>query len=139
LLAGVQPKSSRLTSVCPHLIVPDVVAAAEYFRDKLGFQIRGYWMDPPVFAIVSRDQVAVHIGKADEGVQASPNQRRSMDGLDAYIWVTELDALYAELQQRGANIVEGPVHRVYNCYEIVVEDPFGFRISFAEDTSSRSG
>jgi len=31
----------RLTTISPVFIVPDVVAAAEYYRDVLGFRILG--------------------------------------------------------------------------------------------------
>jgi catechol 2,3-dioxygenase-like lactoylglutathione lyase family enzyme len=35
--------------------VPDVVATAEFYRDKLGFELLGYFLDPPVYAMVRRD------------------------------------------------------------------------------------
>jgi len=56
--------------------------------------------------------------------------------LDAYIWVDDVDALYVELQGRGAIILEPPTLRVYKCYELVVEDNCGFRLYFSMDTSS---
>lgn len=124
----------RLTMVSPQFIVPDVTSAAEYYRDVLGFRILGYFQDPPVFAMVARDAVEIHFGKADDGAAASPNvlRRRGL-GLDAYIWVNDLDALHAELKGRGAKIIEAPAVRVYKCYEMVVEDNFGFHLCFSMD------
>ena len=123
------PESSRkpavrLGMVSPQFIVPDVIAAAEYYRDVLGFRILSYFRDPPVFAIVARDAVEIHFGKADPGAPPSPNvlRRRGL-GLDAYIWVNDLDRLHAELKGRDAKIIEAPVVRVYKCYEMVVEAP----------------
>jgi catechol 2,3-dioxygenase-like lactoylglutathione lyase family enzyme len=120
--------------VSPQFIVPDVTSAAQYYRDVLGFRILGYFQDPPVFAMVARDAVEIHFGKADDGATASPNvlRRRGL-GLDAYIWVNDLDALHAELKGRGAKIIEAPAVRVYNCYEMVVEDNFGFHLCFSMD------
>lgn len=120
--------------VSPQFIVPDVTSAAEYYRDVLGFRILGYFQDPPVFAMVARDAVEIHFGKADDGATPSPNvlRRRGL-GLDAYIWVNDLDALHAELQGRGAKIIEAPAVRVYKCYEMVVEDNFGFHLCFSMD------
>lgn len=120
--------------VSPQFIVPDVTSAAEYYRDVLGFRILGYFQDPPVFAMVARDAVEIHFGKADDGAAASPNvlRRRGL-GLDAYIWVNDLDALHAELKGRGAKIIEAPAVRVYKCYEMVVEDNFGFHLCFSMD------
>lgn len=135
------PESSRqsavrLTMVSPEFIVPDVRAAAEYYRDVFGFRILGYFLDPPVFAMVGRDAVVIHFGKADNGAPPSPNvgRRRGL-GLDAYIWVNDLDALHAEFAGRGAKIIEPPTMRVYQCYEMVVEDYFGFRLCFSMDSS----
>lgn len=119
--------------VNPVFVVPDVAAAAEYYRDVLGFKILGYFLDPPVFAMVARDDVEVHFSKADEGAAPSPNATRRRIAVDAYIWVNDLDALHAELKSRGARIVEPPTVRVYKCYEMVVEDNFGFRLAFSMD------
>ena len=127
---------AKFKMACPQFIVPDVVAAAEFYRDVLGFKILGYFLDPPVFAMVARDGVEIHFGKSDKGAAASPNVTRRGIATDAYIWVDDLDALHAELKGRGAKILEAPVVRVYNCYEMVVEDNFGFRLCFAQDYGS---
>lgn len=129
--------AARCKSICPHFVVPDVVVSAEYYRDVLGFKIMGYWFeDPPVFAIVARDNVEIQLGKSDGGVPPSPNSVRREESLDAYIWVDDVDALYAELQGRGAKIIEPPTLRLYKCYELTIEDNCGFRLCFAVDTSS---
>jgi catechol 2,3-dioxygenase-like lactoylglutathione lyase family enzyme len=125
----------RLTTISPQFVVPDVVAAAEYYRDVLGFRILGYFLDPPVFAMVARDTAEIHFGKSEDGALPSPNIARRKMGLDAYIWVNDLDPLHAELKARGAKILEAPVLRVYKCYEMVVEDNFGFRLCFSMDYS----
>jgi predicted enzyme related to lactoylglutathione lyase len=122
--------------ISPQFVVPDVVAAAEYYRDVLGFRILGYFLDPPVYAIVGRDSAEIHFGKTETGIAASPNMQRRQGSLDAYIWVNDLDSLHEELKERGAKIVEAPATRVYECYEMVVEDALGFRLAFAMDLSS---
>lgn len=123
--------------ISPQFVVPDVVAAAEYYRDVLGFRIHGYFLDPPVYAIVARDFVEIHFGKADTGCAATPNIRRREGSLDAYIWVNDLDPLHAELKERGAKIVEPPTRSVYKTYEMIVEDNLGFRLAFGMDISSQ--
>jgi hypothetical protein len=125
--------AARLKSISPQFAVPDVVVAAEYYRNKLGFKILGYFLDPPVYCIVARDSVEIHLGRLEPDAALSPNSLRRDGGLDAYIWVTDVDALYAELKERGANVVEPPSARVYNCYEMVVKDIYGFRLAFAMD------
>jgi predicted enzyme related to lactoylglutathione lyase len=123
--------------ISPQFVVSDVVTAAEYYRDVLGFRIRGYFLDPPIYAIVARDSVEIHFGKADTGIATSPNIQRREGSIDAYIWVNDLDPLYAELKERGAKIVEPPVTQVYKCYEMIVEDALRFRLAFGMDISSR--
>jgi catechol 2,3-dioxygenase-like lactoylglutathione lyase family enzyme len=126
--------AAKLTAICPQFIVPDVVATAEYYRDVLGFKILGYFLDPPVFVMVARDAAEIHFGKIDAGADPSPNlTRRKGLGIDAYIWVNDLHAFHAELKDRGAKIILGPVQRVYQCLELVVEDLNGFRLVFAMD------
>jgi catechol 2,3-dioxygenase-like lactoylglutathione lyase family enzyme len=122
--------------ISPQFVVPDVVAAAEYYRDVLGFRILGYSVDPPVFAIVARGSVEIQFGRADGETPPSPNWTRRQGGLDAYIWVNDVDSLHTELKARGAKIIEAPELTVYKCYEMVVEDNFGFHLCFSVDMAS---
>ena len=61
--ASSRQSAVRLTMVSPEFVVPDVTAAAEYYRDVFGFRILGYFLGPPVFAMVGRDAVVIHFGK----------------------------------------------------------------------------
>jgi catechol 2,3-dioxygenase-like lactoylglutathione lyase family enzyme len=122
--------------ISPEFVAPDVVAAAECYRDVLGFRILGYSVDPPVFAIVARGSVEIQFGRADGETPPSPNWIRRQGGLDAYIWVNDVDSLHTELKARGAKIIEAPELTVYKCYEMVVEDNFGFHLCFSADMAS---
>src|SRR5262245_1444329 len=110
---------SRLTGIAPQLVVPDVVRTAEFYRDKLGFELLGYFADPPVYAMVRRDNAEIHFGKIDEGSEMRFNEavRRGL-GSDVYIFVSDIQALYEEFLERGVHVVEGPIKRIYNCTEI---------------------
>lgn len=123
--------SLKLKSIAPQFVVPDVVKTAEFYRDELGFTILGYFADPPVFAMVARDGVEIHFGKADgDHVQVNESVRRGL-GTDAYIWVTDIDALFQEMSARDVEILEGPVKRIYECTEVVIRDCNGFQLVFA--------
>jgi uncharacterized glyoxalase superfamily protein PhnB len=128
-LAGLQ-----IRSVAPQFVVPDVVTAAEYYRDVLGFEVTGYFLDPPVHAIVRRDAAEVFFSKAN-GEAGTPNARLTPETIDAYFRVSGLDVLVADLQQRGATIVEGPVLRSYGMREITVRDCNEFLLVFGEDAT----
>ena len=123
----------KFKRLAPQIVVPDVVRTAEYYRDVLGFKILGYFADPPVFAMVERDDVEIHFGKADEDSSLQKNEtiRRGL-GTDVYIWVSDIEAMFEELSAKNVQIVEGPVRRIYECVEIVIKDCNGFQLVFAE-------
>lgn len=120
-----------LKQVAPQFVVTDVVQTAEYYRDKLGFKILGYFAEPPVFAMVGRDGVEIHFGKADGEVRLKETLRRGV-GSDAYIFVDDVHALYDEFTASGVEVIEGPVRRAYNCVEITVRDCNGYQLVFGE-------
>jgi catechol 2,3-dioxygenase-like lactoylglutathione lyase family enzyme len=123
---------ARLTQIAPQLVVPDVVETAEYYRDVLGFKILGYFADPPVFAMVRRDNAEIHFGKADGDEIIVNEMVRKGLGTDAYIFVSDVQKLYEEFIANGADIIEGPIKRIYNCIEITVKDCNGFQLVFGE-------
>jgi Glyoxalase/Bleomycin resistance protein/Dioxygenase superfamily len=122
---------AKLNKVAPQFVVGDVVKTAEYYRDFLGFKILDYFLDPPVFAMVERDEVELHFGKAD-GEDVKTNAIRRKIGYDAYIWTSDIAALYEEFKIRNVNIIEGPVKRQYGRREIVIKDCNDFKIAFAD-------
>lgn len=121
----------QFKSVAPSFVVSDVVATAEYYRDVLGFEILGYFAEPPVFAMVGRGGVEIHFGKADAEPQRSNLEFREISS-DAYIWVDDIEALFRELAVSGADIIEGPVRRIYDCVELEVRDCNGFKLVFSQ-------
>ena len=122
----------RFKTIIPHFVVLDVVKTAEYYRDVLGFAILGYFLDPPVFAMVKRDDAELHFGKADGNeIKVNDSVRKGL-GCDAYIIVSDIVKLHEELIARGANVVDGPVERVYGSIEIVIKDCNGFELVFGD-------
>ena len=129
----------RCEAAVPQFTVPDVVRTAEYYRDVLGFRIAGYWngsraslaTEPaPVFGIVARDQIRVFFNRADG---ASARTGRAAGAYDAYLCVSGLEALAAELRARGAEILDGPEERTYGQRELVVRDCNGLILAFGEE------
>lgn len=124
-------RSVQFKSIAPSFVVDDVVSTAEYYRDVLGFQILGYFADPPVFAMAGRGGVEIHFGKADAEPQRSNLELRAISS-DAYIWVDDVEALFQELKASGADIIEGPTRRIYDCVEMEVRDCNGFKLVFSQ-------
>jgi catechol 2,3-dioxygenase-like lactoylglutathione lyase family enzyme len=127
-----QDRNVRFEGAVPQFTVADVVRTAEYYREVLGFQIAGYWDEPPVFAIVWRDKVELFFNRAN---QSEVRTGRARGAYDAYLRIVGVDALAAELRTRGADIVDGPETRVYEQRELVVRDCNGLLICFGEDTN----
>ena len=125
----------RFRHIAPHLVVADVVRTAEHYRDALGFTIGSYFGSPPVFAMVIRGPVWIQFGKTDSQVITRNLDVRKL-GLDAYVWMDNLDDFVDELKSRGANIVEGPVSRIYGMREVTIDDIDGHRLIFGESTES---
>jgi catechol 2,3-dioxygenase-like lactoylglutathione lyase family enzyme len=122
-------QKAELKSVAPQLVVADVVATAEYYRNVLGFKILGYFAEPPIYSIVQRDGVEIHFGKAEAAGASNSTVRAG--SFDLYVWVTDIDAIFEELTASGAEIIEGPVKRVYESTEVVVRDCNGYVLVFA--------
>lgn len=128
----------RITGIAPYFLVADVVRAAEHYRDKLGFRIVGYFFeDPPVFAMVGRDDQIVMLSLMTAG-RGGSNRGYKDIGLDAYLWIDDVDALYAEFRQSGADIVAPPVVRIYGMKEFEVRDLDGYVLCFGQDIPSQS-
>lgn len=123
------PETVKFDSAVSVLAVPDVVKAAEYYRDVFGFEISGYFGEPPVFGIVWRDHVEVFFSKSrtDELKRTA-----TMGGLDAYVRVRGVRQLAVELEEKKADIVEGLTTRSYNQLELVVRDCYGYVVCFGE-------
>src|SRR5207248_497141 len=80
----------RISGGAPFFLVSDVVRAAEYYRDRLGFTIRGYFFEePPVFAMVGRDDQIIMLSLMDAG-RGGSNRDHKADALDVYLWVDDV-------------------------------------------------
>ena len=119
--------SVELFSPAPNFQVRDVVAAAEHYRDVFGFRFDRYWGEPPCFVIITRGRAAFMLFSRDEGGPA-PNGAR--DEWDAYVWVSDADALCAEFRAAGANIVRPPENQYYGVRDFEVRDIDGYLLCF---------
>ena len=123
-------------NISPYFFVSDLVAAAEHYRDKLGFTFDRYWGDPPVFVMVRRDRVQLMLRGPNHGGRPQPNRALDCDTWDAYLYVRDVDALHAELAERGATILRPPEDQVYGCRDFEVRDLDGYVICFGQDLES---
>lgn len=121
----------------PILGVRNVRQAAEYYRDVLGFDldpVEGVFQptaDEPggVYAIVKRAGVWIHLQ-----IRRGDLPQRALGAFerDVYLYVDGLDDLYAELQRRGAKILQAFRVAPYGIRENEVDDADGYRLTFGE-------
>lgn len=130
--AGSRPR----WSIAPYLIVDDVVATANYYRDTLGFAYERFWGEPPGFCMVWRRGVVIMLGQFERRGVMRPN--RTVDpeasAWDAYVWVDDADALIAEYRSRGATIARDICDQPYGCRDFEIDDCNGYRLCFGHDT-----
>ena len=122
----------KLTSSAAVLLVRDVVAAASYYRDKLGFRYDGFFGEPPTFCILYRNGCYLMLKQADDPRHVIPHWKVSDKLCNVYFWVDDADALYREFKERDAKMDYGPCNQPYGCREFGVQDIDGYDISFGQ-------
>ena len=112
----------RLVEATATLRARDVMALAEWYRDKLGFSIQMSWGEPADYARVHRDAVELGIGRLDARFGPAA----------VYAIVTGVDGLYAEFLERGVAISREIGDQPYRMRDFDLFDPEGNRICFGE-------
>jgi len=122
-------------SIAPYFLVTDVVASANYYRNKLGFGYDRFWGEPAAFCMVYRNGVVIMLSQPGDANVVNPNRLAEPEGeaWDAYIWIDDADALNAEFKSRGVTITRDVCDQPYGCRDFDVEDCNGYRLCFGQD------
>ena len=127
-MTGLPYTDCMIRQIAPVFFTIDIPATLAYYQEKLGFACVGTWQDPPVYAIVSRDQYAIHF-RCAEPPAANP-EKYSEELLDAYLFADDADALYAEYAAKGVEFSRGLGDMPWHCREFVVKDCGGRLLAF---------
>jgi uncharacterized glyoxalase superfamily protein PhnB len=120
--------------IAPYFIVPDVVAAAEFYRDKLGFHFDRYWGEPPGFVMMKCDGIVVMLKKVEGVDQSFPNHAVHPNACwDAYVWVPDAQKLYEEFKSNGVTIAREIEETEYGCRDFDVRDLNGYVLCFGQE------
>ena len=119
-----QETEPKVIAVAPVLCVSVIEPMLDYFVDKLGFACQGKAGDPPSWASLHRDGAEIMLAC---GVYPAPAQDWA-----AYLYVKNVDALYAEFTQRGADVLGPPQDKPYQNREIEVRLPDGRVLAFGQ-------
>ncbi len=112
----------RISQPTPELPVPDVRAAQEYYRDKLGFEIAWHNEEGKIGA-VAHGECSIFF--------------REVAGRHppAVFWVfcEDLEQTQTEFAQRGANITDGLELKPWGLRQFTVEDHCANKFHFFQD------
>ena len=116
---------SDFECVIPILNVKDIRASMDYYVQKLGFEKKWDWGDPPDFGCVGRGKIEIFLC---QGGQGQPGTWMS-------IFIDDVDALYEEYKKSGATIVNPPTNYPWQMREMLVEDLDGHRFRMGGEST----
>jgi uncharacterized glyoxalase superfamily protein PhnB len=119
--------ASTLCGAAPVFVVQDVLRAVEHYRDALGFHTEFVYGEPTFYAGVERDGVLIHL-------QAASETKRQPGHGAINVFVTDVDALYAELKARGARTLKEPKDYAYGMRDFDVHDLDGNQLCFGMES-----
>jgi uncharacterized glyoxalase superfamily protein PhnB len=110
------------TNVSPVLPVADVAASVAWYGRMFGFEPRlvNPPDDVPVYAVLSRDAVSIHLLRQDEAPHGLTRP------VQAQFWVSGgLDELFARVTALGVEVIQAPGDRPWGHRDFMVADPDG--------------
>jgi len=116
-----------LKTAIPELHVSNSLRAKEFYSTRLGFDCVSSWgQDDPSFMVFVREGARLHVTSFRDGAI----------GATVYVYVDDVDALYAEFTAKGIEMPSPPVDQTWGTREIVVRDADGNAIRFGQVQSS---
>jgi predicted enzyme related to lactoylglutathione lyase len=128
---------ARLTGSSAVLLVADIERSVAYYRDRLGFACEVYG-DPPDFIVATRDEVKILMAHCEEPERIVPNWRIVPNVWNVFIGVDDVEAIYEEVQRRGAEIDYTLYNAPSGFREFGVQDPDGHDIAIGQPIEDES-
>jgi catechol 2,3-dioxygenase-like lactoylglutathione lyase family enzyme len=110
-------------------VVSDIAKSIDYYRDALGFDVTFRHGERVFYACLCRDEVALHLLAADKTKQLPGH-----GGL--CVFVKNVDAVHAELVERGAKVIKAPQDYAYGMRDFDLVDLDGNRITYGMESRS---
>src|SRR5690242_9964394 len=120
---------ATITAAAPQFLVAKLADSLTFYERRLGFSRDFVYED--FYAAVSRDRAVIHL-KCAPKLPLERAHRRSGEHLDAFLDVSGIDALHAELADRGAPITRPLEPTPWGTRDFHVEDPDGHVLCFSE-------
>src|SRR5262252_6132631 len=120
---------ASIETAAPQFLVDKLDDALDFYERRLGFS-RDFVYEG-FYGGVSRDRAVIHL-KCAPKLEAERAHRRVGEHLDAFLIVSGIDDLYAELVGRGAPIANALERKPWGTRDFTVEDPDGHILCFSE-------
>lgn len=116
------PSPLNLGGAVPIFRVENLDISVAYYVERLGFQLQ--WRGDPL-ASVGRDRTSIMLSEGDQGQSGT------------WVWIAagDVDALYKELQARGALLRHPPTNYPWGSRECQVRDPDGHVLRFGAESN----
>ena len=98
----------------------NVAHSIAYYIEKLGFDDKWEWDNPPTFGGIAKDDVEIFFCEKGQG----------HPGTWLSIMLDNVDEYYETIKSKGANIIAPPDSKEWNIREMLVQDPDGHIIRF---------
>ena len=131
----------KLTDVVPNLIVRDITASTEFYREVLGFSVVATVPEqgPLVFVWLQRDDVSVFLNSVPAVAEDLPAVAARPVGGTATMFITleaadaaqGVDRLFETVAKRS-RVIMPLKDQFYGMREFAVEDPDGYVVIFAQ-------
>ena len=119
----------NFSSAVPVIATSDVLGTVRYFEQTLGFRQQWTWGDPPVYAGVRAGGALLYVTH-DPELASTIRERRLAP--DIFLWVSDIDSVYAHHRATRADITEELAARPWGIRQYVVREPNGYLLKVAE-------
>jgi uncharacterized glyoxalase superfamily protein PhnB len=125
---------ARFHSTTPVFLVADIASTMRWYQTKLGFKAGTFPESPPyAFCILTRDDVEIMLQQLDGYEKPDLYKQRDGGVWDVYIRMEGVRELSQALSEAGDVTVVEPLQRQwYGQTELVIQDPDGYVLVFAE-------
>jgi hypothetical protein len=114
-----------IRQIAPLFFTMDIPGTLAHYKAKFGFKCLGTWQDPPVYA-----SLRATIRRFTSAVPNLPQPTPTNMGLDAYVFIEDADALYAEYAARDVEFTRGLANMPWHSREFVAKDCDGRLLAF---------
>lgn len=120
--------ATPIHDLVPLLSVQEINRSAAFYRNQLGFVMTNIWEPNAnlIWCRLERGGAAIMLQQAD--AEDGPSENRG-HGVHFYFNCGDIDALYAELAQRGLQL-NPPIVAFYGLKQVFLADPDGYQLCF---------